>query len=140
MPKAESRAKLPSEPETCDLWPSLLRCTERLQADILWAVQRLLDQAAILIRDARESPPERAVGSLKESVGLLEAVRPSKERDGMMALAYLRLAQMQRQLGKRQEAERAFMLGYSYARSSREERVRRLAEKLSQEFTNSVQG
>ncbi|GIW25640.1 hypothetical protein [Meiothermus sp.] len=103
-------------------------------------MQRLLDQAAILIRDARELPPEQAVGSLKESVGLLEAVRPSKERDGMMALAYLRLAQMQRQLGKRKEAERAFMLGYSYARSSREERVRRLAEKLSQEFTNSVQG
>lgn len=77
---------------------------------------------------------------MKESVGLLEAVRPSRERDGMMALAYLRLAQMQRQLGKRIEAERAYMLGYSYARSSREERVRRLAEKLSEEFTNNVQG
>lgn len=100
----------------------------------------MLDQAATLIRDARELAPEQAVGSLKESVGLLEAVRPSKERDGMMALAYLRLAQVQRQLGRRNEAERAFMLGYSYARSSREERVRRLAEKLSAEFVNNGQG
>ncbi|WP_337870842.1 hypothetical protein [Meiothermus sp.] len=99
-------------------------------------MQRLLDQAALLIRDARELSPEQAVGSLKEAVGLLEAVRPSKERDGMMALAYLRLAQVQRQLGRRNEAERAFMLGYSYARSSREERVRRLAEKLSGEFVS----
>jgi hypothetical protein len=103
-------------------------------------VQRLLDQAAVLIRDARELSPEQAVGSLRESVGLLEAVRPSKERDGMMALAYLRLAQMQRQLGRRNEAERAYMLGYSYARSSREERVRRLAEKLGEELANNVQG
>ena len=103
-------------------------------------MQRLLDQAAVLIRDARELSPEQAVASLKESVGLLEAVRPSKERDGMMALAYLRLAQVQRQLGKRNEAERAYMLGYSYARSSREERVRRLAEKLSEEFANGAQG
>jgi len=103
-------------------------------------VQRLLDQAAVFIRDARELPPEQAVGALKESVGLLEAVRPSKERDGMMALAYLRLAQVQRHLGKRNEAERAYMLGYSYARSSREERVRRLAEKISEEFTNKPQG
>jgi predicted Zn-dependent protease len=100
----------------------------------------LLDQAALLIRDARDLSPERAVGSLKESVALLEAVRPCKERDSMMALAYLRLAQVQRQLGKRNEAERAYMLGYSYARSSREERVRRLAEKLSLEFTNNTQG
>ncbi|MDT7919943.1 MAG: hypothetical protein RQ868_05065 [Meiothermus sp.] len=103
-------------------------------------MQRLLDQAAILIRDAREAPPEQAVSALREAVALLEAVRPCKERDGMMALAYLRLAQLQRQLGKRHEAERFFMLGYSYARSSRQERVRRLAEKLGSEFVSRRQG
>jgi len=107
---------------------------------ILGSVQRLLDQAAVFIRDAREAPPEQAVGMLKEAVALLEAVRPSKERDGLMALAYLRLSQLQRQLGKRNEAERFFLLGYSYARSSRQERVRRLAEKLNLEFVSQRQG
>ncbi|RIH87394.1 hypothetical protein Mlute_00950 [Meiothermus luteus] len=103
-------------------------------------MQRLLDQAALLIRKARELPPQEAVASLKEAVGLLEAVRPSKERDGMMALAYLRLAQLEGQRGRRQEAERAFMLGYSYARTSREERVRRLAERLGQELAGVTPG
>jgi len=107
---------------------------------ILRPVQRLLDQAAIFIRDAREALPERAAALLKEAVVLLEAARPCKERDGLMALAYLRLAQLQRQLGKRQEAERFFMLGYSYARSSRQARVRRLAEKLGGEFVGQHQG
>lgn len=102
-------------------------------------MQRLLDQAAILIRDARELSPEQATGSLKEAVGLLEAVRPCKERDGMMALAFLRLAQLQRRLGKSRDAERAYILGYSYARTSREERVRRLAEKLAEEFNHKTQ-
>lgn len=111
-----------------------------LWLDILGFVQRLLDQAAVFIRDAREAPLEQAVGLLKEAVTLLEAARPSKERDGLMALAYLRLAQLQRQLGKRNEAERFFMLGYSYARSSRQERVRRLAEKLNSEFVSQRQG
>jgi len=97
-------------------------------------VQRLLDQAANLLREAREFPPQEALNRFNEAIALLGAVRPGKERDGMMALAYLRLAQLQRRLGKSQEAERAFMVGYSYARTSREERVRRLAEKLSEEF------
>lgn len=101
---------------------------------ILFWMQRLLDQAAILIRDARELPPERATRSFQEAVGLLEAVPPGKERDGMMALAYLRMSQTQRKMGQGREADRSYMLGYSYARTSREERVRRLAEKLGEEF------
>lgn len=97
-------------------------------------MQRLLDQAALLIRDARDQPPERAAGVFKEAVALLEAVPPGRERDGMMALAYLRLSQAQRKGGKTKEAERSYMLGYSYARTSREERVRRLAEKIGEEM------
>ncbi|GEM85378.1 hypothetical protein [Meiothermus granaticius] len=97
-------------------------------------MQRLLDQAAILIRDSRDLPPEQATRGFQEAIALLEAVAPGKERDGMMALAYLRLAQVQRKIGQKREAERAYLLGYSYARTSREERVRRLAEKLGEEF------
>ncbi len=97
-------------------------------------MQRLLDQAARLIQNARDLPAAEALAFLREAIGLLEACRPAKERDGMMALAYLRLAQAERQLGRRAEAERAYMLGYSYARTSREERVRRLAERLGEEF------
>lgn len=98
-------------------------------------MQRLLDQAAILIRNSRDLTPDRAVRGFQEAITLLEAVPPGKERDGMMALAYLRLAQVQRKVGQGREAERSYMLGYSYARTSREERVRRLAEKLGEEFT-----
>jgi hypothetical protein len=97
-------------------------------------VQRLLDQAAEKIRDARQMEPEQTPKALLESIALLEAVKPGRERDGMMAVAYLRLAQAQRTLGKPSEAESAFVMGYSYARTSREERVRRLAERLSDEF------
>jgi len=97
-------------------------------------VQRLLDQAAYLIREARDLGPAEMVPRLKEALEILEAVRPSSERDGMMGLAYLRLAQAQKNLGQPREAERAFMLGYSYARTSREDRVRRFAEKLKEEF------
>lgn len=97
-------------------------------------MQRLLDQAANLIRDARELTPQESAQRLNEAIALLEAVRPGKERDGMMALAFMRLAQAQRRMGKNAESERSFMVGYSYARTSREERVRRLAEKLSEEF------
>ncbi len=99
-------------------------------------VQRLLDQAANLIRDAREMQNEQAISALQEAVALLEAVRPSKERDGMMALAYLRLAQTQRRMGRGKDADRSFMVGYSYARTSREERVRRLAEKMGEELSS----
>lgn len=101
-------------------------------------MQRLLDQAALLIREARQLEPQQALGSFNEALGLLEAVMPGKERDGMMALAYLRLAQAQQRLGQKREAERSFMIGYSYARTSREERVRRLSEKLADEFQPSV--
>ena len=97
-------------------------------------MQRLLDQAVNLIRDARELTPQEATQRLGEAIALLEAVRPGKERDGMMALAYMRLAQTQRGMGKKADSERSFMVGYSYARTSREERVRRLAEELSEEF------
>ena len=101
-------------------------------------MQRLLDQAANLIREAREQEAGQSVGNLQESVALLEAIKPGKERDGMMALAYLRLAQAHGRMGQKREAERSFMIGYSYARTSREERVRRLAEKMVDEFQPSV--
>lgn len=98
------------------------------------SVQVLLDKAANILRDARDLQPKEAVSQLQEAVGLLEGVRPNSERDGMMALAYLRLAQMLGRMGKPQEAERSFMVGYSYARTSREDRVRRFAEKLREEM------
>ncbi len=94
----------------------------------------LLDQAANVIRDAMEFSGERRSSKLNEAIGLLEAVKPTRERDGMMALAYLRLSQTQKEIGKKQDAERNFMVGYSYSRTSREERVRRLAEKMSSEY------
>jgi hypothetical protein len=103
-------------------------------------VQRLLDQAAEILQDARDMAPAEAVGKFKEAVSLLEAVRPGSERDGLMALAYLRLAQLQKRLSNRPEAERVFMLGYSYARTSREERVRRFAEKLREELESNSMG
>lgn len=97
-------------------------------------MEPLLDQATALLQEAQQLEPKEALARLREATLLLEAVRPDRERDGLLALAFLRQAQLQRQLGRPQEAERAFVSGYSYARSSREERVRRLAERLREEF------
>ncbi len=71
---------------------------------------------------------------VQEVLALLEEVRPSRARDGMMALAYLRMAQLKRRMGADEEAERAFWVGFSYARTSGEVRVRRFAERLKEEF------
>lgn len=97
-------------------------------------MQGLLDKAANILRDARELPPKEAVNQLQEALGFLEGARPNPERDGMLALAHLRLAQVLGRMGRPQEAERSFMVGYSYARTSREDRVRRFAEKLREEM------
>jgi hypothetical protein len=94
----------------------------------------LLDKAANILRDARDLQPKEALAQLQEALGLLEGAKPNSERDGMMALAHLRLAQTHARMGKAQEAERSFMAGYSYARTSREDRVRRFAEKLREEM------
>ena len=97
-------------------------------------MQVLLDKAANILRDARDLPPKEAISQLQEALGFLEGIKPNAERDGMLALAHLRLAQMLGRMGKPQEAERSFMVGYSYARTSREDRVRRFAEKLREEM------
>ncbi len=86
------------------------------------------------MKDVRELSPQDAISKLREAAGLLQAVRPGKERDGMLALAELRLSQAQKGLGNQAEAERSLIVGYSYARTSREVRVRRFAEKLRGEM------
>jgi len=55
---------------------------------------------------------------------------PSKTRDGTLAFIYLTLAE--RLEGK--EAERSFIVGYSYARTSRDPGARVLAERLREVF------
>ncbi len=64
----------------------------------------------------------------------LEAEPPGRERDGLLALAHLRSAQALRALGHEEKAQRAFMLGFSYARTSGEQRVRCFAEHLQESF------
>ncbi|AEB11549.1 hypothetical protein [Marinithermus hydrothermalis] len=94
----------------------------------------VLDRAAKELDRVRRLPPEKGIAVIQEALALLEAVPPGRERDGMMALAYLRLAQLKQRLGKSEEAERAFWVGFSYARTSGEVRVRRFAERLKEEF------
>jgi len=55
---------------------------------------------------------------------------PSRLRDGRIARVYLELAR--RTQGK--ERERAFLAGYSYARTSRDPEARHMTERLWREF------
>ncbi len=73
------------------------------------------------------APPEE----LRRQLERLFEEPPSKPRDGTIAFAYLTLAQ--RLEGG--EAERCFVAGYSYARTSRDPQARPLAERLREEFS-----
>ena len=72
------------------------------------------------------APPEE----LRRQLERLFEEPPSKPRDGTIAFVYLTLAQ--RLEGS--EAERCFVAGYSYARTSRDPQARPLAERLREEF------
>ncbi|AAS81178.1 MULTISPECIES: hypothetical protein [Thermus] len=80
-----------------------------------------------LARALRGTPPEaRNLSRLQEIAKLLERFPPGRERDGLLAVAYLRLYQVV----KRPEY---LFRGYSYARTARVEEVRALAERLWEE-------
>ncbi len=80
-----------------------------------------------LARTLGEIPLEASsVPLFLEVVKRLHRLPPSPKRDGLLALAYLRLYQLR-------GLEEDFLRGYSYARTSRQEGVRRLAERLLEE-------
>ncbi len=80
---------------------------------------------AHLARALRETPAHREASSkLREIVKLLHRLPPSRERDGLLAVAYLRLYQA---LGKEED----YLRGYSYARTARVEAVRLMAERMA---------
>lgn len=79
-----------------------------------------------LARALRETPLEAAqVNRLQEIARLLHRLPPSRERDGLLAVAYLRLYSL---TGR----EEHYLRGYSYARTARLEPVRLLAERLAE--------
>lgn len=81
---------------------------------------------AHLARALKEAPPRREASSrLREIAKLLHRLPPSRERDGLLAVAYLRLYQA---LGQEED----YLRGYSYARTSRVEAVRLMAERMAQ--------
>ena len=80
-----------------------------------------------LAQALRKTPVEAAsIPRFLELSRLLHRLSPTRERDGLLALVYLRLYQLRRE-------EEDFLLGYSYARTSRVEAVRLLAERLKGE-------
>jgi len=80
---------------------------------------------AHLARALRGTPAHREASSkLREIVKLLHRLPPSRERDGLLAVAYLRLYQA---LGKEED----YLRGYSYARTARVEAVRLMAERMA---------
>lgn len=79
---------------------------------------------AHLARALRETPPQgEASARLREIAKLLHRLPPSRERDGLLAVAYLRLYQA---LGEEED----YLRGYSYARTARVEAVRLMAERV----------
>lgn len=85
------------------------------------------DTLADLARALRGTSLETSqVPRFREIVRLLHRLPPGRERDGLLAVAYLRLYQVV----KRPEY---LFRGYSYARTARVEEVRALAERLWEE-------
>ena len=71
--------------------------------------ETLADLARALRETPLEAPGERR---LQEIARLLHRLPPGQERDGLLAVAYLRLYQITRR-------EEFFLRGYSYARTAR---------------------
>ncbi len=85
------------------------------------------DTLADLARALRGTPLEASqVPRFREIARLLHRLPPERERDGLLAVAYLRLYQL---LGQEEDHLR----GYSYARTSQLEPVRLLGERLGEE-------
>ncbi|KHG65586.1 hypothetical protein QT17_05715 [Thermus sp. 2.9] len=79
-----------------------------------------------LARALRETPVKaQEAGRFREIARLLHRLPPSRERDGLLAVAYLRLYQL---LGQEED----YLRGYSYARTARLEAVRLLSERLGE--------
>ncbi|GLV47047.1 hypothetical protein TJA_02230 [Thermus sp. LT1-2-5] len=79
-----------------------------------------------LARALRETPLKvQEAGRFREIAKLLHRFPPSRERDGLLAVAYLRLYQLFGQ-------EEDYLKGYSYARTARLEAVRLLSERLGE--------
>jgi len=68
--------------------------------------------------------------ALERELSRLRERPPSRERDALMAMAFLRLAQQ----SSRGVVRGYFLSGYSYARTSRHPRVRLLAEEVRAVF------
>ncbi|TBH21732.1 hypothetical protein [Thermus thermamylovorans] len=79
-----------------------------------------------LARALRETPLEAGQASrLQEIAKRLHRLPPGRERDGLLAVVYLRLHQL---LGR----EEHYLRGYSYARTARLEPARLWAERLGE--------
>lgn len=79
-----------------------------------------------LARALGQTPLEAAqVNRFQEIARLLHRLPPGRERDGLLAVAYLRLYRL---TGR----EEYYLRGYSYARTARLEPVRLLAEHLTE--------
>jgi hypothetical protein len=89
-------------------------------------VRGLGETLADLARALRETPLEaHGERRLQEIARLLHRLPPGQERDGLLAVAYLRLYQITRR-------EEFFLRGYNYARTARLMPVRLMAEKLGE--------
>ncbi|MBW6393574.1 hypothetical protein KZX47_00150 [Thermus sp. SYSU G05001] len=84
------------------------------------------DTLADLARALRGTSLEVSqVPRFREIVRLLHRLPPGRERDGLLAVAYLRLYQL---LGQEED----YLRGYSYARTAKLEPVRLLGERLGE--------
>jgi len=81
---------------------------------------------ADLARALRGTPLEASQAPrFREIARLLHRLHPGRERDGLLAVVYLRLYQL---LGQEED----YLKGYSYARTAKLEPVRLLGERLGE--------
>ncbi len=72
------------------------------------------------VRAQREEPPPRAIARISRMIAQLEGEPPSRARESGFAWLFLALAEAALRAGKVREGERAWLTGYSYARTARD--------------------
>ncbi|RTR25227.1 hypothetical protein [Deinococcus radiophilus] len=74
--------------------------------------------------------PQRARPQLEQALDLLTRLRPSQDRDALLARTHLGLHQLSEQAGQQGRSERHLRWGVSYARTAGDGAVRTYAQEM----------
>lgn len=93
-------------------------------------------RAEELLSKAEAMPPGPAKRNTESALEMLQRLRPSRERDALLAWGHLRMHEFSN--GNFEAADKHLRWGYSYAKGSGDPQSRQLAEMLLQKWMDSA--